>query len=220
MKLPVTMDTPTPLQIHERQASQYKILPPEVESFKPLATICAIILIFIFIIIPISNSFGKMSLLIYYLTVPASLYAIFDIYNDLVKKQNDRNSEIKLRKDTKDKFIRMQLWYEKEEPLHRNRTKQGNKSTYPYDWVNRKEYIEARDGACYLCGKTSTNQQIYRSMPYKKRINGIKPKDLYKYHHVHHIIPISKGGNHALSNLVFLCGKCHEDQHDHMRRLK
>jgi hypothetical protein len=31
--------------------------------------------------------------------------------------------------------------------------------------------------------------------------------------HVHHIIPISKGGDHRLNNLILLCEKCHSKRH-------
>lgn len=221
MKPPITINTPTPLELYEKITSKYGPLPPEVNSFRPTAVMSTIVLSFIFIIIPIASLIDeKTSSIIYYFVVPIGLMIIFNTYNEFFKQRGTRDAEINLRKNTKNKFTLMQSWYEKEEPLHRNYTKQGNKFVYPSDWFNRKEYIEARDNACYLCGKISTNQQTYSSMSYKKRVAGIKPKDINKYHHIHHIVPISKGGTHTLSNLIFLCGKCHENQHNHMKRLK
>jgi hypothetical protein len=36
--------------------------------------------------------------------------------------------------------------------------------------------------------------------------------------HVHHVIPLSRGGSNALSNLLTLCEKHHASKHMHMRR--
>jgi len=35
--------------------------------------------------------------------------------------------------------------------------------------------------------------------------------------HVHHIVPLSRGGTHALENLITLCYRCHATQHEHMK---
>jgi 5-methylcytosine-specific restriction endonuclease McrA len=35
---------------------------------------------------------------------------------------------------------------------------------------------------------------------------------------VHHIIPLSKGGTTAMSNLVTLCLECHTARHNHLYR--
>ncbi|MDE1905119.1 MAG: HNH endonuclease [Rhodospirillales bacterium] len=37
---------------------------------------------------------------------------------------------------------------------------------------------------------------------------------------VHHIISVSRGGNHSLSNLITLCHKHHDKQHRHHIRRK
>jgi len=36
--------------------------------------------------------------------------------------------------------------------------------------------------------------------------------------HVHHIIPLNRGGLTRLSNLIHLCLGCHESRHNHMKR--
>ncbi len=38
--------------------------------------------------------------------------------------------------------------------------------------------------------------------------------------HVHHKVPLSKGGNHALSNLVLLCPGCHLTEHSNNKGLE
>ncbi|MBU1810506.1 MAG: HNH endonuclease [Candidatus Omnitrophica bacterium] len=35
---------------------------------------------------------------------------------------------------------------------------------------------------------------------------------IVKEAYLHHIIPISKGGDHSLDNLALLCGRCHSSQ--------
>jgi len=66
----------------------------------------------------------------------------------------------------------------------------NQKGTYPEDWNERRKKVLDRDGyKCQKCGKEDTEL------------------------HVHHRIPISRGGNHKLSNLITLCSSCHENQH-------
>lgn len=60
---------------------------------------------------------------------------------------------------------------------------------YPPDWLELSNRIKARDGwKCVECGS-------------RDRL------------HVHHIIPISKGGTHDPSNLITLCWRCHAKKH-------
>lgn len=61
---------------------------------------------------------------------------------------------------------------------------------YPHDWDTRREKVLDRDGyRCQECGRENTVL------------------------HVHHILPISKGGGHELSNLKTVCQSCHAKEH-------
>lgn len=68
---------------------------------------------------------------------------------------------------------------------------------YPDDWDKRRKQVLERDGyECQDCGATD------------------KPL------HVHHVTPISEGGNHNLSNLEALCESCHAKEHPVQTRLR
>lgn len=43
---------------------------------------------------------------------------------------------------------------------------------------------------------------------------------LTKGSEVHHIVPLSKGGSNTMSNLLLLCGSCHNKRHNHLYRSK
>ncbi len=61
---------------------------------------------------------------------------------------------------------------------------------YPPDWEERRaEVIEGCSRTCVTCSCTQVPL------------------------HVHHIVPLSKGGSNDLSNLLALCENCHEDIH-------
>jgi len=62
--------------------------------------------------------------------------------------------------------------------------------TYPPDWEHRKSEIRMQSSGCANC------------------LSGRGPL------HVHHITPISRGGNHCRGNLVLLCERCHSDAHN------
>ena len=62
--------------------------------------------------------------------------------------------------------------------------------TYPPDWGSRARKIRARAG--YICEDCDSKDQVL---------------------HVHHIMPISSGGNHADDNLICLCEFCHQGYH-------
>jgi hypothetical protein len=62
--------------------------------------------------------------------------------------------------------------------------------TYPPDWDERRQKIRfALGGHCQECGKQ----------------DGVI--------HLHHKLPISKGGSHKQSNLILLCEGCHSLEH-------
>jgi len=68
---------------------------------------------------------------------------------------------------------------------------------YPDDWDERRKQVLERDGyECQDCGATD------------------KPL------HVHHVTPISEGGNHNLSNLEALCESCHAKEHPVQTKLR
>lgn len=75
---------------------------------------------------------------------------------------------------------------------------------YPPDWEWRKREVKRRDK--YTC-QASENV----GLPTCGR--NYKEEEL----HVHHIIPISKGGDHSFENLITLCSDCHDKLHTHMR---
>lgn len=67
---------------------------------------------------------------------------------------------------------------------------------YPPDWPSRKDKIKRKyDWECQICGLKG----------------GPRGDDEL---HVHHILPICKGGGHGLSNLTLLCDQCHSRYHD------
>ncbi len=61
--------------------------------------------------------------------------------------------------------------------------------TYPPDWEERKKRVIKRDGnLCKNCGKETSL-------------------------HLHHIVPLSKGGSNKIENLELLCESCHSKAH-------
>lgn len=71
------------------------------------------------------------------------------------------------------------------------------KNLYPENWhVIVRKYKERKGYTCEECGKK-----------YPKHS---------KWLHVHHIVPLSKGGDSDESNLQLLCYKCHKKKHPHM----
>jgi len=59
---------------------------------------------------------------------------------------------------------------------------------YPPDWEERKGEVFKQSSGCHIC---NSNYAL----------------------HLHHIIPISRGGNHKLGNLILLCEDCHRRKH-------
>ncbi len=95
-------------------------------------------------------------------------------------------------------------WLEKHEEDNRN--DQSKKDRYPRDWTRRRvEVFRRASGKCESCG-VNTGQEQYDSDP--RFALGLK---VVGGAQIHHIIPITKGGDHSLSNLKLLCETCHID---------
>ncbi len=86
-------------------------------------------------------------------------------------------------------------WVTNIEPRYRNA------AGYPKDWRTRRlKVYEQAGGKCVSCGQ---ELPLHWGSP-----------------HVHHKVPLSKGGNHALSNLVLLCPGCHLTEHSNNKGLE
>lgn len=69
-------------------------------------------------------------------------------------------------------------------------------NNYPSDWDSRRrEVYERDDHTCQNCGRSIRNR------------SGLEL-------HAHHIVPISKGGSHAKTNLSTMCSECHDAIHN------
>jgi hypothetical protein len=66
-------------------------------------------------------------------------------------------------------------------------------SDYPIDWFQIRRIVLKRDN--YKCCNCDTTKNL----------------------HVHHIVPIKRGGSNKETNLITLCEKCHILLHPHMR---
>ena len=66
-------------------------------------------------------------------------------------------------------------------------------ASYPSNWNELREEAKKHDG--YKCGNCGSTTNL----------------------HVHHIVPLSKGGSNQLSNLRTLCEDCHKKLHPHMK---
>ena len=69
----------------------------------------------------------------------------------------------------------------------------NNSNDYPSDWDRIRTQVLSRDN--YKCGNCGSSHNL----------------------HVHHIVPLSKGGTNNLSNLKTLCEDCHKSLHPHMK---
>jgi hypothetical protein len=65
---------------------------------------------------------------------------------------------------------------------------------YPSDWEELSKAVRERDG--YRCSYCRSSDLVL---------------------HTHHVIPLSRGGSNAMSNLMTLCEKCHRAKHPHMK---
>jgi 5-methylcytosine-specific restriction endonuclease McrA len=72
--------------------------------------------------------------------------------------------------------------------------KYSNKPSSDNDWFEaRKKRLKIDNYSCTKCNSQDRVQ-------------------------VHHIISVSRGGSHAMNNLITLCGPCHQKQHRHRIR--
>lgn len=126
------------------------------------------------------------------------LYLVYFIYKGVEKVTNDHKTKEEV-------AVNEQEWMRDIEPKYRGHP------TYPHDWSERKVYVQKRDNyACQYCGRTVYDKrQLDKARKYKQHPGGVEL-------HVHHIKPLSKGGDNSLNNLISLCETCHENQHPHM----
>lgn len=70
---------------------------------------------------------------------------------------------------------------------------------YGDNWKNIATQVKRRDNyTCQKCG---------RQFP-----------PFSTFLHVHHILPLSRGGSNTPENLITLCRDCHKDDHPHMEK--
>lgn len=101
--------------------------------------------------------------------------------------------------------IRFWYWLITAEKKHRN---DKSENGYPQDWQFRRLAIYRRDkGKCSICGRNIGRLRLwFRSIEKSGLSNNAEV-------HIHHGIPISKGGSHDLNNLKALCMWCHAQRH-------
>jgi hypothetical protein len=73
-------------------------------------------------------------------------------------------------------------------------TRRSSQSDYPDNWEALRQAVLARDGR--MCGNCQSHTGPF---------------------HVHHIVPLSRGGTNLMTNLRVLCEDCHKSIHPHMR---
>jgi len=89
------------------------------------------------------------------------------------------------------------IWNEEKNQILIDRAKELRKVydywlTKPPDWKPRSLGLRQRQKYCMNCGRSATPDNPLQ---------------------VHHIIPVSHGGNHKAENLKVLCLKCHQKEH-------
>ncbi len=217
MNTPETRTNISPSQMHQNIVSGYGELPPKPNLTKALGITIATILGYFFVFVPIGNSLGDTGETINFIGFFFAASIVYGALSNYSTERNTREAEVNRRQKIKSEYDRMDDWYKGEETVHRNSTKtDAGRAAYPADWGNRKRYVKTRDGACYLCKGSRDNDKYYFYRPRDGRHLNKSGKDFALYDQVHHIVPISKGGTHDVSNLVFLCNLCHEDQHLHL----
>lgn len=219
MNSPETRIDISPEEMHRSIVAKYGELPPKANLAKALGITATVVLGYFYVFLPITSELGEFGETI---NIFGFLFTALLVYGALANyftKRNTGEVEINRRHNVKSQYDHMHSWYAKEEHVHRNATKsETGRATYPVDWSNRKKYVKTRDGACYLCKGSRDNDRYYFYRPRDGRHLNKSGKDFALYDQVHHIVPISKGGTHEVSNLVYLCNLCHEDQHLHLLR--
>jgi 5-methylcytosine-specific restriction endonuclease McrA len=128
-------------------------------------------------------------------------YAVFVIVTGTIRDL----PKIKHKKYAKNK------WTKEIEPKNRKDV------NYPEDWERRRAIVFQRaNGKCEICG-TECGRLLCDA-------NDIWLEDLDKKlvtgGHVHHIVPVTAGGDHSINNLRLLCLRCHYEQHPGNKSLK
>jgi 5-methylcytosine-specific restriction endonuclease McrA len=92
--------------------------------------------------------------------------------------------------------------------------------------ARKKPFTVTRNGVSRIKRDSYGPQWFTLAAEVRKRDNytcchpgcGLKENPKEKiYHHVHHIVPLSRGGTSTKGNLITLCEKHHEQRHKHMR---
>lgn len=107
-------------------------------------------------------------------------------------------------------------WFTRQEPKYRVC------SGYPPDWEWRKLVLLKQQN--YKCSRCSGDiyrvRQNVRNREKVLESRSGKEVLLPKGLHLHHITPLSQGGDHSFANLTLLCPRCHSFEHPHNARLK
>ena len=92
---------------------------------------------------------------------------------------------------------------------------------YPPDWEIRRALVFMREERkCEECSAECKETGCFVSVLWSEDPETIHtPVKYVSGGHVHHKIPISRGGDHSLDNLSLLCERCHSDQHPSNRLL-
>ena len=97
------------------------------------------------------------------------------------------------------------------EPRHRS-----HRPGYPPDWEIRRALVFLRDrGMCSECQSFCATTSHLEERLWARDPELLEPKDRFvSGGHVHHITPVSEGGDHSLGNLTLTCALCHAKEHE------
>ncbi|MGH0035335.1 MAG: HNH endonuclease [Myxococcota bacterium] len=111
-------------------------------------------------------------------------------------------------------------WLRELEPMYRNSGSEFPHDDYPPDWQVRRAMVYDRaEGTCERCGKPAG--KYIGDLSHAEDLGGSWTRGISVIQdaHVHHKVPISKGGNHSLNNLELLHEWCHDFRHWELRNL-